>query len=100
MEAAEPLQVAGAEEDALAQNPVGVFAVGGQVPVFAAVPGHVVEGVPAGCKTGVEVAGDVFRLNDVVGQHPRRAGAEVIPRGAAVGVNIVDQEVFTRRRVF
>ena len=67
--------------------------MGGEVRVFAPVPGHVVEGVPARRQAAVEVAGDVGRLEDVVPLHAARARQEVIGGGGGIGVDIVEEPV-------
>ncbi|MNE23470.1 hypothetical protein D3C80_1167250 [compost metagenome] len=52
-----------------------------------------VEGVEGGGQTGVQVAGDVARLKHVVLLQADGGGFEVVGRGAAVGVDIIDRQV-------
>ena len=61
---------------------------------LAAVPRHMIEGVPTGGDGVVEIASDVACLKDVISAHADRPGDKMIDRGAAVGVDIIDQKVF------
>src|SRR5579863_1687330 len=93
MKAAQRDEVGDPVEKALAQHPVRLAPVRREVWILVAVPGHVVEGVPRGRQRSVEIPNYVEGLNDVVMFEADGGALEVIDGRAAVGVDIVDDEV-------